>query len=359
MESNPLLPLPEGMQIDQIQAIEAEMAEPNMAVDNGGENSEDEPIAEDSDMAPNAEIGPDNGAVAGGLTRQALSARWISYAVGIVLGRFQPGVDGALGYGHVSPEQAAALQALAVPNGVAVQDPGHEDDLVTLIERALALLVGEAQVEPLLTAATGGRPLSEWLARDYFKRHVQQYHKRPIYCLLQSPKKRYSLWLFHGRITRDTLHLLQGNHYLGGRINRARSEVQAQRKRLAPMPQGAERRRLEREIDALEGDLTDLEAFAKALAAVTSQTNTRGEIVGWAPEVDDGVLINLAPLWTLLPSWATEPKQCWQALERGDYDWSHTAMRYWPDRVLLKCQTNTSYALAHGVAAPAVTSRKL
>lgn len=124
------------------------------------------------------------------------------------------------------------------------------------------------------------------------------------------------------------------------------------------MPQSAERRRLEREIDAFEGELTDLETFAKALAAVTSQTNTRGEIVGWAPEVDDGVLINLAPLWTLLPSWSTEPKQCWQALERGDYDWSHTAMRYWPDRVLLKCQTNPSYALAHRVADQTVTSRK-
>ena len=263
-----------------------------------------------------------------------------------------------LGCGHVSPEQAAALRSLVVPIGVAVLDPGHEDDLVALVERVLALLVGEVQVEPLLTAATGGRPLSEWLVRDYFKQHVRQYRKRPIYWLLQSPKKRYSLWLFHEHITKDTLHLLQGNRYLGGRINRAHSEVQARRERLAPMPQGAERRRLEREIDTLEGELTDLEAFAKALAAVTSQTNTRGEIVGWAPEADDGVLINFAPLWKLLPSWSNEPKQCWQALERGDYDWSHTAMRYWPDRVLVKCQTNTSYALAHGVAVQAVTSRK-
>src|SRR6266487_546417 len=339
-------------------AIEAELAEPTLAADDAGENGEDEPAAKDNEVTPNAEIGPDHGAVAGGLTRQALAARWISYAVGIVLGRFQPGVDGALGCGHVSPEQAVALRALTVPIGIAVLDSGHEDDLVALVERALALLVGEEQVEPLLTAATGGRPLSEWLVRDYFKQHVRQYRKRPIYWLLQSPKKRYSLWLFHEHISRDTLHLLQGNRYLGGRINRARSEVQALRERLAPMTQGAERRRLEREIEALEGDLTDLEAFAKALAAVTSQTNTHGEIVGWAPELDDGVLINLAALWTLLPSWPTEPKQCWLALERGDYDWSHTAMRYWPDRVLVKCQTNTSYALAHGVADQAVTSRK-
>lgn len=347
-----------GISAKDRQAIEAELADPALAMDHADENGASEPNIEDNDVSPSNKIAPDNGAIAGGLTRQALAARWVSCAMGIVLGHFQPGVEDALGCGNVSPKQAASLRALAVPLGVAVQDPGHEDDLVALIEQALALLVGEAQVEPMLTAATGGRPLSEWLARDYFKQHVRQYRKRPIYWLLQSPKKRYSPWLFHERITRDTLHLLQGNRYLGGRINHTRSEVQARRERLAPMPQGAERRRLEREVDALEGDLTDLEAFAKALAAVTSQTNTRGEIVGWAPEVDDGVLINLAPLWTLLPSWPTEPKQCWQALERGDYDWSHTAMRYWPDRVLLKCQTNPSYALAHGVVDQAVTSRK-
>lgn len=347
-----------SISMEDRQAIEAELPELMLAADDTDENGENESTADGNDVVFSAEIASDTSRVIGGLTRQVLAARWVSYAMGIVLGRFQPGVEGALGCGHVSPEQAAALWALAVPNGVAVLDPGHEEDLVVLVERSLTLLLGEAQVEPMLTAATGGRPLSEWLARDYFKQHVRQYRKRPIYWLLQSPKKRYSLWLFHERITRDTLHLLQGNRYLGGRINHTRSEVQARRERLAPMPQGAERRRLEREIDALEGELTDIEAFAKALAAVTSQTNTRGEIVGWAPEVDDGGLINLAPLWTLLPSWPTEPKQCWQALERGDYDWSHTAMRYWPDRVLLKCQTNPSYALAHGVVDQAVTSRK-
>src|SRR5260370_13067822 len=115
-------------------------------------------------------------------------------------------------------------------------------------------------------------------------------------------------------MSRDAAGLLQGHHYVGGRIHRTRREGQGRRVRVGPMPQGAERRKLEREIDALEGELADLEAFAKALAAVASQTNPRGEIVGWTPEVDDGVLINLAPLWTLLPSWSTEPKQFWQGL---------------------------------------------
>ena len=61
------------------------------------------------------------------------------------------------------------------------------------------------------------------------------------------------------------------------------------------------------------------------------------------------VLLNIAPLHTLIPSWAAEPKKAWKDLERGDYDWAHTAMRYWPDRVLTKCKINKSFAIAHGV----------
>ena len=48
-----------------------------------------------------------------------------------------------------------------------------------------------------------------------------------------------------------------------------------------------------------------------------------------------------------MPSWK-EPGKFWQELEEGKYDWSYTAMRYWPDRVLEKCRKNKSYAIAHG-----------
>jgi hypothetical protein len=46
---------------------------------------------------------------------------------------------------------------------------------------------------------------------------------------------------------------------------------------------------------------------------------------------------------------ANLPKKCWQALERGDYDWSHMAMDYRPDQVKEKCKENKSYAIAHGL----------
>jgi len=55
----------------------------------------------------------------------------------------------------------------------------------------------------------------------------------------------------------------------------------------------------------------------------------------------------------LLSADAGEPRAAWEALEHGEYDWSHTAMRYWPDRVLAMCRENRSFANAHGVETPA------
>ena len=102
-------------------------------------------------------------------------------------------------------------------------------------------------------------------------------------------------------------------------------------------------------MESLETRLTDLEAFARNLSEVTSRKDSEGETVGWSPEPDDGVLLNLAPLYTLMPAWSAEPKKAWKTLASGSYDWSHTAMRYWPDRVVDACRRNKSYAIAHGL----------
>ncbi|MFW6169796.1 MAG: hypothetical protein ACODAD_04840 [Planctomycetota bacterium] len=62
------------------------------------------------------------------------------------------------------------------------------------------------------------------------------------------------------------------------------------------------------------------------------------------------MLLNMAPLWELVPSWQAEPKKAWKALEKGDYDWAHHAMDYWPGRVKEKGKENKSFAIAHGLA---------
>jgi len=72
----------------------------------------------------------------------------------------------------------------------------------------------------------------------------------------------------------------------------------------------------------------------------------------WDPKFDDGVDINHAPLWQLVPhhkAWQKQLRATWDSLCLGDYDWAHLAMRLWPERVVPKCSEDHSLAIAHGL----------
>ncbi|MCL6447598.1 MAG: BREX-1 system adenine-specific DNA-methyltransferase PglX [Armatimonadetes bacterium] len=323
-----------GISDKEREAIEAELAgtTTNEAGDN--DNGDSEPGEEDLDTAQEVP-----------LTREELARRWISYAVGIVMGRFQPGVEGALGRGSFAEDVAAKLRDLADSDGVLVLDPGHPDDLPTKVLQALRIMLGDEAAAGVVFTGTGrpGNPeeeLRRYFERSFFKEHIQKYRKRPVYWLLQSPRKTYGVWLFHEKLTGDTLYRIRGEQYVGSKINLLESQLADLRERRRHS-EGRERRSLENQMAGLEEILDDIREFARRIDAVLQR--------GYTPHLDDGVLINMAPLWELLPSWQAEPKKCWQALERGDYDWSHQAMEYWHGRVREKCKTNKSYAIAHGL----------
>ena len=174
----------------------------------------------------------------------------------------------------------------------------------------------------------------------FFKEHIKQYRKRPVYWLLQSPRKKYGVWLFHEKLTKDTLYRIRGDEYVDSKIRLLESHLSDLRGK-QDTTEGRERRRLEKQMANLEEVLDDIREFAGRIDAVLQR--------GYAPHIDDGILINMAPLWELIPSWQAEPKKAWRSLENGEWDWSHQAMDHWPDRVREKCRTNRSYAIAHGL----------
>jgi hypothetical protein len=320
------------------------------------------------------------------ITEEELAVRWISYAVGIILGRFQPGIAGALGCAvyrredfaigslpapseeefdelvgpadkfayidseggrHVfSAEVEKKLRALADEDGIVVLDEGHSDDLPRKVESALTLMLGEQGAEQVIAAISGqplavGNELRKFFERDFFtKWHIKWYQKRPIYWLLQSPRKLYGLYLFHERITKDTLFVVQ-RKYLDAKIKLTRQLLAEKRAAAKAESNARERRALNKQADDIEKLLLDLEEFAKNLKAITDR--------GYDPDIDDGVILNLVPLASVMPSWSKEPQKYWDALERGEYDWAHIAMKYWPQRVKQKCKTDKSLAIAHGV----------
>ena len=278
-------------------------------------------------------------------TRDELACKWISYTVGIVLGRFEPGVQGALGRGDFPEETARQLRDMADSDGVMVLDEGHSDDLSVKVFQALQSMLGEDAAVEVISEGTSrsGNPESDlryYFERKYFKEHIKQYRKRPVYWLLQSPRKKYGIWLFHERLTKDTLYLIRGDQYVASKFNLLESNL-TELRNLHEGAEGRERRSIEKQIAAQEDILEDVRAFSSKIDEILER--------GYTPHIDDGVLINMAPLWELIPSWQADPKKCWQALEQGDYDWAHQAMDHWPERVKEECLENRSYVIAHGL----------
>jgi hypothetical protein len=112
----------------------------------------------------------------------------------------------------------------------------------------------------------------------------------------------------------------------------------------------------ERRLADLDDLLVDLEEFRGQIQAVVNRTNDRGETVGYDPNLNDGVVLNAAPLHDLIP-WPRKKKHhgqamtelavYWYELTEGKYDWTRVAMHYWPTRVRENCRTDQSLALAH------------
>jgi len=362
-------------------AIEAELA--------GGTLAAEDDEAEHATRSTSGDEGEDIEGVELPMTEEELAVRWISYAVGVVLGRFQPGAPVALGSAvyrredfavgylpapdeaefdqlvgpperfayvdadggrHLFPvEVEAALRDLAVPDGIAVLDEGHPRDLPALVERALQLMLdwdGDAEHatcntrEVIQTGAAGY--LRKFLEKDFFTRwHLRWYRKRPVYWPLQSARRSYGFVLFHERVERATLYVLQRD-YLDHKLNGLHLQIGDLRGQAEGLS-GAARKRAERDIDRATLLLDEVSEFAATMERVVR--------AGYEPApdwIDDGVILRMAPLWELIPLWKSEPKKYWERLQQGDYDWSHIAMRYWPERVRERCKANKSHAIAHG-----------
>jgi hypothetical protein len=277
--------------------------------------------------------------------RDELAKRWINYAAGIAVGRFEPGIEGGLGRSNFSAEIAKRLKGMADPDGIMVMDEGHPDDLVTNVWEALLIMLNISAADDVIKTAVGKDGSAEellrtYLERSFFKEHIKQYRKRPVYWLLESPKKKYGVWLFHEKMNQDTLFRIR-TEYVEPKINHLESQIaglQSERDKA----EGRVRRQIEKRIGNFTEILDDVREFQKLLKFVSEER-------GYSPHIDDGVLLNMAPLWELIPSWQAEPRKAWKALERGDYDWSYQAMDHWPERVKEKCKTNKSYAIAHGL----------
>lgn len=278
----------------------------------------------------------------------------IAYAVGCCFGRWDVRfATGERQFGSLpglfDPLPVKAPGASSDPGpgiGILADDPGHEEDLGARLEAWFAGIFGESSHGYMEEAAEilrgPGADLRDWLRVGLFEFHVKQYTKKPrkapIYWQLSVPSRRYSIWLYYHRLNRDTLWRVL-NDFVKPKL--AREE-----RRLAGLRTEAG----EALTPSQRSSIQEAQTFSDELATFRDEIEMIAPL--WNPNLNDGVVLNFAPLWKLvpqLPSWQRELHDCWNKLTSGDYDWAHIAMRLWPERVVPKCAQDRSLAIAHGL----------
>lgn len=171
---------------------------------------------------------------------------------------------------------------------------------------------------------------------DHARRYSKGRRRAPLYSWFGTASGSFGVLLMAPVATSDTLFILR-NEILAPRLTRAERAAEAVRSEIG------ERSAVTRAaLAATEALVTELREFAAELDRV---------IPLWVPNVDDGVVVNTAAFFRLIPhrDSRTKAEATWKELCGGDLDWSQLAMRFWPERVVPKCANDRSLAIAHGL----------
>lgn len=299
--------------------------------------------ADESDDEPEADNEPEDAADAP-TDAPGLVAAFLSYTVGCALGRWDvrhatgelltptlpdpfaplpvcsPGMlTGADGLPTRTLPPGYPLHFDA--DGILADDPDHDDDIVQRVRAVLDLVFGERAeaIEREACQILGVRELRDYFRKsgaggfwaDHIRRYSKSRRKAPIYWLLQSPKRGYGLWLYYHRLDGDLLYKALINYVEPKlrQVDERLSELRAQR---AGAANPRDVRQADRAIEQQEALLADIGEFRDRLK--------RAADLGLAPDLNDGVVLTIAPLRELVP-WA-EAKRYWQELLAGKYEWS-------------------------------------
>jgi hypothetical protein len=318
--------------------------------------------------------------------RKDKAFKHLSWAIGVLLGRFDPQTGGLIDLAeqrrkeqNISPDPEAPqghphgllyLSALDAREGLNRESqPNVGNACLDTLQSILHYKWGDEKRSHIweeinnalvlecrthwTSAQLAKKSLNQWIRTAAFDMHASIYQKRPIYFPLISSKKNFFLWVNIHKWNDGTLNSILANY-----LNPDRSLLEHRIKRLREERHAAED---SRQINAMEREIADLDKLLEELNVFTAkvtQLSTRGPApdiqeveAPYVMDLDDGVMVNSAALWELvLPLWK-DPKKWWQSLSapkgKKDFDWSHLAMRYWPERVMEKVKQDPSLAVAH------------
>ncbi len=205
--------------------------------------------------------------------------------------------------------------------GILVDDPDHPSDIIRRVRDVLEVIWGDhtEAIEQEACEILGVKDLRGYFCKtsnggfwtDHIKRYSKSRRKAPIYWLLQSSKKNYALWIYYHRLDKDILFKALVN-YVEPKLRLKESNLEQFRSQKAASTSGKVAKQLEKQIDRQEALLSELRDFQDKLR--------RAANLNLEPDLNDGVVLNIAPLWELVP-WS-EAKKYWEELISGKYEWS-------------------------------------
>lgn len=200
-------------------------------------------------------------------------------------------------------------------------------------------LLDESDCELVVESANGARSLGERLAdmdpevldpslaslfdhereelvarveRRFFANHIKAYtmlgRSAPIYWQLQVPSKNWGVWLYAPRLSRESLFAV-----LALAEQRLEGLTIEERTIRSEMSQAGPTAKLSARVDRVTRRMAEVREFRRVAEHVAN--------LGWTPDLDDGAVLNAAPLADLLPMWKDAAKYR-QELQQGKHTWS-------------------------------------
>jgi N-6 DNA Methylase len=157
-------------------------------------------------------------------------AAFLSYATGCMMGRYsldQPGLILAdsrdsqaaqlTAYEEQVGKPLSEVQFKPDPDGIIPVLDGEwfEDDIVARTREFLTVTFPESSVAENLRfiEESLGKDIRKYFCSEFYKDHLQTYKKRPIYWMVQSPKKGFACLIYLHRYTKDTLNQVLNNYF--------------------------------------------------------------------------------------------------------------------------------------------------
>jgi hypothetical protein len=233
-------------------------------------------------------------------------AAFLSYATGCMMGRYSldhPGLilanagDTLENYYAKVGKNSDVVAFQPDPDGIipVVDGEWFEDDIVARTREFLAVTFPESTVGENLRfiEESLGKDIRKYFCSEFYKDHLQTYKKRPIYWLVQSPKKGFACLIYLHRYTKDTLNQVLNNYFRPYLQKLEARQAQLGLDQLNDSLPARERTAARKEAEKITKVLKECQAWEQdALLPLAQQ---RIEL-----DLDDGVKVNYLKLQDVL-----------------------------------------------------------